>query len=103
MKAFLLFSGSGTLVVLSQHDDVEHKLFLEKLAGKKLADLNDRGNWIDQNLQRTPWIFLICKEYQAETEASSDCLSYFLKEYRLPLPEVSIPEGDDFIYKIRGD
>ncbi|MCL7423162.1 MAG: hypothetical protein M8364_19935 [Methylobacter sp.] len=34
MKAYLLFSGSGTLVVLSQHDDVEHKLFLEKLAGK---------------------------------------------------------------------
>ena len=85
------------------HHATSYYWALEKLAGKKLADLNDRGNWIDQNLQRTPWIFLICKEYQAETEASSDCLSYFLKEYRLPLPEVSIPEGDDFIYKIRGD
>lgn len=76
---------------------------LEKLAGRKLAALNDRGNWIDQNLQRTPWIFLICKDYEAETEASSDCLTYFLKEYRLPPPEVSIPVGEDFIYKIRGD
>ncbi|MGR9052457.1 MAG: hypothetical protein ACU84J_07405 [Gammaproteobacteria bacterium] len=34
MKAFLLFSGSGTLVALSSSEDVENKQFLEKLAAK---------------------------------------------------------------------
>ncbi|MGR8932532.1 MAG: hypothetical protein ACU836_18060 [Gammaproteobacteria bacterium] len=32
MKAFLLCSGSGTLVVLSSSEDIENKKFLEKLA-----------------------------------------------------------------------
>ena len=32
MKAFLLFTGSGTMVVLSSVEDVENKKFLEKLA-----------------------------------------------------------------------
>ncbi|MGR9046743.1 MAG: hypothetical protein ACU83N_15760 [Gammaproteobacteria bacterium] len=32
MKAFLLFSGSGTMVVLTPAEDIENKQFLEKLA-----------------------------------------------------------------------
>ena len=34
MKAFLLFSGSGTMVVLSSVEDIENKQLLEKLAMK---------------------------------------------------------------------
>lgn len=32
MKAFLIFSGSGTLVVLSSGEEIENKRFLEKMA-----------------------------------------------------------------------
>jgi hypothetical protein len=34
MKTFLLFTGTGPLVVLSSHSSVEDKVFLEKLAAK---------------------------------------------------------------------
>lgn len=34
MKAFLLCSGSGTIVVLSSSEDIENKKFLDKLATK---------------------------------------------------------------------
>ncbi len=34
MKTFLVFTGSGPLVVLSSHTSVEDKGFLEKLAAK---------------------------------------------------------------------
>jgi len=34
LKTFLLFSGSGTIVVLSPSEDIENQRFLEKLATK---------------------------------------------------------------------
>ena len=34
MKTFLLFTGTGPLVVLSSHSSVEDKVFLEKLEAK---------------------------------------------------------------------
>ena len=37
MKAFLLFSGSGTMVVLTSANDLENKQFLEKLAIKGIS------------------------------------------------------------------
>ena len=85
------------------HHAISYYWALEKLTRRQLTGLNPSGNWIDKNLKRTPWIFLICKEYQAETETSADCLLSFLKEYHLPPPENSMSNGDNFIYKIRGD
>lgn len=37
MKTFLLFSGSGPLLVLSSHDSVDNQVFLEKLEAKGIS------------------------------------------------------------------
>jgi len=100
-------NASFTLYVITPFEKQNHHatpyyLALEKLTGEKLINLNQKGNWIDQNLQKKNWIYLICREYADMSTADRDCQEYFTRTYNLSQAVMKVKLDQEILYKIRG-
>ncbi len=83
------------------HHSTSYIYALEKITGKKIAQLNEQGNWIDQRINKNvKWIYLICRDFSSNTEVERTCLNYFVEKERVNKPiEYKIIENAS-LYKI---
>ncbi len=67
----------------NNHHSTLYYYFIEKSLQKKLVNLNDRGNWIDQGLNtKNKWIFLICMNF-SENSVEENCFNYFITRFKI--------------------
>ena len=76
---------------------------LEKLTGKRLITLNDRGNWINQDLDlNSSLIYLICSDTENKSSFQDKCLDYFASSYRLSDPVKYFSIDNATVYEFQG-
>lgn len=82
------------------HHGTSYYYALEKKLNRNIIEFNDRGNWINQNLNlKYKTIFLICKEFNNYTEASNYCHNSFKKLYKFK-DIGNFTSNGDFIFKL---
>lgn len=85
----------------SNHHSTTYWYALEKISAQKFTDLNESGNWINQDLVRGKnWIFLICKNFPNTLELEINCWREFIEKERLSSPRTSFKIDNLVIFKI---
>lgn len=66
---------------------VEYWYALEKIRKNRLVDLDERGNFIKNRVdKKNSYIFLICRDFENLQHIYKDCLEYFVRKKNLKSP-----------------
>ena len=83
------------------HHSTTYIYALEKILNRKIANLNNKGNWISQAYtpDEKP-LYLICRDFRDYRHAVTSCLNYFLKFYQLQKTNQTLILDNTFIFKL---
>jgi len=83
------------------HHSTSYWWALERLTGERLIQLNNRGNWIEQELNQSKQLtYLICKKFDRMADIQNYCLNYFLTKVNIAHPTELITIDNTVIYSI---